>query len=223
MKIRFTLLVVVILTVATNNTLAQRFTPGLIAGFVATDLAGVDPYDEDFHKASFSGGGLISTKLSDDNSVQFEILYIQKGSLQPADSINNYTFYKLSLNYVEVPLMLKHNLHFNINKKPVDRFYFEIGPSFGRLVSFKQNINGTLFNEGNFSKNEFALNLGVGCTIVNNLYFNIRYTNSIFPVVDNSKQLNSFFWYTFNKGNNMVFAFTLRYIWGSSQATKASN
>jgi hypothetical protein len=85
-------------------------------------------------------------------------------------------------------------------------------------VSVKQNINGSIYNdESIFRKNEFAINIGLGCTIVDNLYFNIRYTNSIIPVMDHATQINAFnnfFWYTFNKGDNVVFAFTLRYIFG---------
>ena len=113
--------------------------------------------------------------------------------------------------------MLKHKIRFNINKKPVDKFYFEIGPSYGRMVRMNLNQNGNVFTEGNFRKNEFAINVGVGCTIVNNLSFNIRYSNSILPVFIHPEQLNSFFWYTFNKGDNVLFAFTLRYLFDSAK------
>lgn len=216
MKILYLQLLIAILAITTTDAYAQRFKPGLDVGVVSTDLVGIDPYDNDFHKASLTIGGLLNTKISNNNSIQFEILYTQKGSLQPADSVNNYTYYKLSLNYIEVPLMLKHNFKFNMNKKTVDRFYFEVGPSFGRLLSVKQNINGSIYtDQSNFLKNEFAVNIGLGCEIVNNLYFNIRFSNSIIPVVEHSPQIktfNNFFWYTFNKGDNQVFAFTLRYI-----------
>jgi hypothetical protein len=226
MKTPYLQLLIVILTIASNDVFAQRFKPGLIFGAVSTDLVGVDPYDNDFHKASVTVGGLLSTKISANNSVQFEILYTQKGSLQPADSVNNYTYYKLSLNYIEVPLMLRHNLKININKKPTDRFYFEVGPSFGRLVSIKQNINGSIYNDqSNFLKNEFAINVGLGCEIVNNLYFNIRFSNSIVSVVEHSSQIktfNNFFWYTFNMGDNQVFAFTLRYIFDKDKKHNAT-
>jgi len=222
MKIRLLKLLPVVLTITISNSFAQRFKPGIIAGVVTSDLVGVDPYDNDFHKAGFTLGGLVSTKLSDKNSFQFEILYVQKGSLQPPDSLNNYTFYKLSLDYVEVPLMLKHNVKFNINKKPVDRFYIEAGPSFGRLVRTYINNNGSIYNEGNFKKNEFALNLGFGFTIVDNLSFNLRYSTSIIPVVIHPIKADSFIWYTFNKGDNIVFSFTLRYIFDSGNNNESN-
>lgn len=221
MKIRSIPLLLIILAIASGKVFAQRFKPGIIAGVTTSDVVGIDPYDNDFHKAGFTLGGLLNTKLSAKNSLQFEILYVQKGSLQPADSLNNYNFYKLSLDYIEVPLMLRHNLKFNVNKKPVDRFYFEIGPSLGRLIRINVNSNGSIFNTGNFKKNEVALNLGFGCSIVNNLLVSVRYTNSIISVVEHPGQINSFFLYTFNKGDNVVFSFTLRYIFDSGNKNES--
>jgi outer membrane protein with beta-barrel domain len=194
---------------------AQRFVPGIIAGADATDIVGLDPRDTDFHKGGFVVGGLLSTKLSEKNSLHFEITYIQKGSTQPADSSNNYVFTRLRFDYVEIPVILKHKIKFNINKKPIDKFYFELGPSYGRLVRMNINDNGNIFTEGNFRKNEFSIHVGVGFSITNNLSFNIRYSNSILPVFIHPEQLNSFFWYTFNKGDNVGFLFTLRYMFGS--------
>ncbi len=219
MKIRPIHLLLVLILFATNTSYAQRFKPGIIAGLTGTDINGADTEDgdNDFHKAGFTVGGLVNTRISAKNSIQFEILYTQKGTLQPADSANNYTFLKISLDYVEVPLVFKHNLKFNINKKPVERFYIEAGPSFGRLVRININSNGSIFNDGNFRKNEVAINLGGGCKIVNNFFFHVRYSNSIIPILNNSNQVNRFIWYTFNKGDNMVFSFTLRYIFSTEK------
>jgi hypothetical protein len=212
MKIKSLLLLLIIFIIANKNVFAQRFKAGIIAGAVATDVDGVDPSDNDFFKAGFTVGGLVSRKLSEKSSIQFEILYTTKGSLQPADSANNYNFYQLHLNYVEVPVMFKRIIKFNINKKPVERFYIEAGPSFGRLVSFNEEYNGVDYTSGNFNNYELAINLGVGCVIVKNLSFNVRYSNSLIPVVNHPVVVNSFSGYTFNKGNSMVFSFTLRYI-----------
>ncbi len=213
MKIRSIQLLVALLALVINEASAQKFKMGVIAGFVASDVVGIDPQDTDFHKAGVTLGGLLNTKISENNSIQFEILFTQKGSLQPADSANNYNFYKLSLNYVEVPLMFRHNIIFNIKQKPVDRFYIEAGPSYGRIVSIKENSNGNIItNVNNFNKNEVALNVGIGSRILKNLYFNVRFSNSIISAVKNNKQLNSFIWYTYNKGDNVVMSFSLRYV-----------
>ena len=207
------------------NSFSQIFKPGIIIGLSATDLAGSDfkDGDNDFSKAGFTGGGLLNAKLSEKNSLQFEILYTQKGTLQKGDSAGN-GYYKLNLNYVEVPLMFKHNIVFNIKKKRIDNFYFEIGPSYGRLVQVKQEgtyAYGAAY-ANDFKSNEVAINLGVGCRIFHGLYANVRYFNSLMPVVtQNSNSLSrSFFWYTFNNGHNMVWAFTLRYIFSKDKEKK---
>jgi len=202
---------------------SQIFKPGIIAGVVATDLDGVDPYDNDFHKAGLTIGASLNAKLSEKNSLQFEVLYTQKGSLQPADSVNNYNYYKLNLNYVEIPLLFKHNIVFNIKKKRIDNFFFEIGPSYGRLVTMKQE--GTFDYgggyENNFKNSEIALNIGLGCRIVNRLFFDVRYCNSIIPVVyHNAATTRNNFLFTANKGANMVWAFTLRYQFSKANEKK---
>jgi hypothetical protein len=220
MKTRLIHLLAVVFIFGTGNGYAQRFKPGVIVGLVTTDLVGTDPSDNDFHKAGFTFGASVNTKLSEKNSLQFEILYTQKGSLQPPDSANNFTLYKLNLDYVEVPLMFKHKIKFNINKKPVDRFYFEVGPSIGQLVRIKQESTYSyFFNDGVFKKNEVAINIGTGCKIAKNIYFNFRFSNSIIPVTYHSPINNNqlFIGYTFNKGDNMVLSFTFRYVFDKSE------
>lgn len=198
--------------VTTNSIYAQRFKPGLIGGLSVTDIVGVDPWDEDYHKIGFVAGGLIATNLSEKNSLQLELLYTQKGSLQPRDSSTNFTYLKISLDYLEVPLLFKHTFKFSIYGKPVNGCYFEIGPSVGRLIRTRVNSDYYIFKEGNFRKNEVALNLGIGYKFTDKLSFNVRYTNSIIPVVNHPLLVSHYFWRTFNKGDNVVFSFTLRYM-----------
>jgi outer membrane immunogenic protein len=222
MKTYFISLLLLLLLFQSEKTVAQIFKPGIIAGFVATDVDGVDQRDNDndFNKAGLTLGGLLNTKLSEKNSLQFEILYTQKGSLQKPDSLGN-EYYKLNLNYVEIPLLFKHKIAFNVRKKKITNFYLEAGPSFGRLVQVKQEgtYNYGSAYENNFKDNEFAINFGVGCRIVNNLFLNVRYCNSLSSVVkqNTSVGLNGFFWYEVNKGANLEFAFTLRYIFSKDK------
>ena len=98
MKLFYKQFLSIILLLGSFNCYSQIFKPGIIIGAVTTDLDGIDPYDNDFHKAGFTAGGLLNAKLSEKNSLQFEILYTQKGTLQPADSTNNYIYYKLKTN-----------------------------------------------------------------------------------------------------------------------------
>ena len=205
-----------------STTHAQIFKPGIVIGLCATDLDGADlrDGDNDFSKAGFTAGGSLNVKLSQKNSLQFEINYIQKGTLQKAyDSLGN-GYYKLNLNYVEVPLMFRHNIIFTMRKRKVDNFYLEFGPSYGRLVQVKQE--GTYDYGGgfqnNFYYNDFSINIGAGLRIYNHLYGNIRYSNSFISVVEQSTlpAANGFLASTINKGHNMVWAFTLRYVFGKN-------
>ena len=207
-----------------KNTFAQIFKPGIIVGAVTSDVIGIDQYDIDFHKAGFTAGGSLNAVLSVKNSLQFEILYTQKGSYQPADSTNGYIFYKLNLNYLEVPLMFKHKITFSIRKKPITNFYLEAGPSYGRLINVKQEgtYNYGSAYQNNFKDDEFAINLGVGCRLAKHLFVNVRYCNSITSVIrqNTGVSTNGFFWYTFNKGDNVLFSFTLRYVFSNPEKEK---
>ena len=208
---------IVVLMIFSLSVSAQRFKPGLVIGGVSSDLVGVDPYDDDFSKAGFTAGALLNTKFSEKNSFQFEILFTDRGTLQKPDSLNNYTLYKLSLDYVDVPLMFKHNFIFNVGKKRVDRFSFEIGPSYSRLVRVSQTGTYGGFYDNNFNSNDFALNVGLGCRIMHNLSLNVRYSNSIIPIVPHPTYINSYFWYSFNKGDNVWFSFSLRYVFSNEK------
>ena len=67
------------------------------------DLAG-------FNKAGLVFGGFTNRILSNRNSLQLEIVYIQKGSRNP-DIINeeseNYNKPYINLSYIEIPILLK--------------------------------------------------------------------------------------------------------------------
>ena len=203
----------------------QKFKPGIVAGAVASDLVGVDSYDNDFHKAGLTGGGSMNVYLSERNSFQFEILYTQKGSLQPPDSLNAFTYYQLKLTYIEVPLIYKHRFALNAGKKAVDRFAFESGLSFGNLTKIKQTglivdnsgvYNTGVYSDSQFRKIEVAANLGLDFLISDNFMSNVRFSNSLTHVVNQSNSSTSSIWYTFNKGHNVVFYFTLRYVFSTA-------
>ncbi|HEY6159869.1 MAG TPA: outer membrane beta-barrel protein [Bacteroidia bacterium] len=201
---------------------AQRFRAGVIAGAVASDLDGADfkDHDDDFHKAGFTGGGFVNAKLSDKNSVQFEILCTQKGSYQPGDTIDP-SYYLLKLDYIEVPVIYRHQLHIQVHSRSTDRFAFEFGPSFGALFHIHQegllmdsggSYTSSYFDNSTFKRTELALNAGICFSITKNFLFDVRYQNSVIPVTKHALPFNTFFWKSFTKGDNMVFSFTLRYM-----------
>lgn len=211
------LLIFVIISVSAN---AQRFRAGLSLGPVITDIQGADnrDCDNDFNKLGFAAGGIVNTTFSDQNSFQFEINYITKGSMQRPDSANM-GYYKLVMNYVEVPFVLRHRMEFVMNKKPRNHFEIEGGASIGRLVHFGESIDNTYqtFGVENVNKTDISLLLGLNYDIDEHFYFGFRYANSVIPALKRNSIDPIFLKYTFNNGNNMVFQLSFHYIFGSAK------
>lgn len=204
-----------------NTAKAQRFKAGLSAGLTATDVAGADTRDgdNDFHKLGFTVGGIVNTRLNEKNVFQFEINYIQKGSMQPPDSLNN-GYFKLAIDYMEVPMLLKHRIHFNIRKKPINGFDLEGGMSIGRMIRY------TMVNETNYlqtvdlskiNKTDVSIFAGIDYNFSSNFYFCLRYGNSVIPTIKRNSVPLFLYRYTFNQGNNMVFQFAFKLIFGSTE------
>ena len=225
MRSRLLLLFLVITFSGEAQTQAKVFTVGIFAGGLASDVAGFDffDHDNDFYKAGLTGGAFVNAKISDKNSFQFEMAYVQKGTYTgKADSANNYTYYHLALDYIEVPVLFRHTMHLHIHAKESDHFSFMIGPYFGALVRKKEEGNyyqdglyvDGLFPDDDFKKADFGLMTGVSYNFLKNFYFDVRYSNSLTRVTRSNAVSNQFIIYSFNQGHNMVFDFTLRYLFG---------
>lgn len=208
---------------AQNN--EQRFRAGLTLGPVASDLHGTDTRDSDsdFQKLGFCFGALVSSKLSEKNTLQLEINYIQKGALQKPDSLNM-GYFRMSLNYIEVPLVYRHKMHMNIRKKPVDVFDIEAGASFARLINFSYNVDNYLLkmDQSKLNSYEVSLLVGLNYNVTPQLSFGIRYSNSVTPAIKRNSIPAQFFYYAFNSGNNQVVLFSARYVFGG-QKKKSDN
>src|ERR1041385_1087462 len=87
---RIFFLTISFLTIFSFPSAAQHFRAGIAAGPAITDVKGTDMHDGDvdFHKLGFSAGGVMNSVIDDQNSFQFEINYITKGSAQLPDSAN---------------------------------------------------------------------------------------------------------------------------------------
>jgi len=201
---------------------AQRFKAGISAGLVSSDVYGDDPrdYDNDFNKLGYVWGGLVNTHLSENDVLQLEINLIQKGTLQSPDS-NGFGYYRLALNYVEMPLIYKHRIALRISKNPINAFDIIAGISAGQLYHSK--IEGdfiTVNPDMSFlNKTDVSIHLGIAYNFSNHFNFCIRYSNSIIPVFKQNI-VSSFYYPTpfdkFNSRNNMVWHFIFEYTFGNS-------
>ncbi len=202
---------------------AQHFMTGLSLGPVVSDVQGTDTrdYDNDFAKLGYTGGLFVNRTFGRNDILQLEINYIQKGAEQTPDSTNN-GFFKLVLNYVEVPLVWRHRIRVNMNRKFYNNFEWELGASGGYLFSFSQNVSGYNLPLDRSSLNSVDISaiFGINYLISRNWYFGVRYTNSVIPVLRRNAipaQVLSSYPLTFNNGNNRVLEFCLRYVFGGGR------
>ncbi|HTL81043.1 MAG TPA: outer membrane beta-barrel protein [Bacteroidia bacterium] len=196
-----------------------QFRAGFSMCGLITDIQGADfiDLDNDFNKVGLAGGLIMNVSNPDDNnSFQFEINYIQKGSMQRPDSANNH-YYKLSMDYIEVPLVFRRHLKFVLNKKARTRFEAEFGFSVGRVVHFKQIYNNysQAFDDSQFNRTDVSLLVGFNYILSDHWYVGYRYSNSVIPALKRNNIPYGFFRVAFNNGNNMVHQVGIHYLFGN--------
>jgi hypothetical protein len=108
---------------------AQKFKAGVLIGISATQISGDDLGG--FDKAGLVAGGMVSTSISEKFDMAMEITFFQKGSKKNSKpEKGDYNSYNLRLNYIEVPVLFQWMYS--------KRFTFEAGPTFGALLSSKE-------------------------------------------------------------------------------------
>ena len=108
---------------------AQKFKAGVLLGISATQISGDNLGG--FDKAGLVVGGMVSTPISEKFDMAMEITFFQKGSKKNSKpEKGDYTSYNLRLNYIEVPVLFQWKFS--------KRFTFEAGPTFGALLSYKE-------------------------------------------------------------------------------------
>ncbi len=200
---------------------AQVFRGGLSLGMVSTDIDGAEnrhPHNV-FIKLGYSAGGLINIKMNEKWRFQFELNYTQKGSFLPQDP-NHVTYYKISLAYVEMPLLFKRRLDFNLPNKRWDKLELEAGLSIGKLIN--QVVTGYSnyvmpAGKNPFNRYEPSILFGTDYRLMKNFYFCFRYSNGLIPVVKRSTPAATSRPLGYNRGNNMVFLFSFKFIFDSEK------
>ena len=185
------------------------FTGGLILGANISKVEDGDDFSH-FHQIGFNTGGIVHINFSPSFSIALEMLYSQKGDVEVTESysyaIGSYfAGYNLRLNYIEVPV----TLHLKQN-----RFDYEIGMSYSRLISSDESISidqpvyvDPLINY--FNKTDYEFIIGGSYNVYKNLWFNVRWQYSVTPIRDyNRLPVN----YTFDGQQNNVFVFRFVYM-----------
>lgn len=148
---------------------AQNFKGGITIGLAASQVSGDDLAG--FNKPGIIAGGYTSTAIGKKMEIQFELLFIQKGSWAKNGQLSNY---KLNLNYIDAPLLLKY---------PYKKFMLEAGLLLGTLISHSEKtMYGDVYAGRTFNRFEFASILGVDYTFSDKIAINFKYNNSVLPI-----------------------------------------
>ncbi|NVO01618.1 MAG: PorT family protein [Bacteroidetes bacterium] len=209
MKIKtgFLILVILLGLFLLNKPLySQSFHGGPLLGFSATQVDG--DTQSGFNKFGGIIGGFVNQKLSENIKLQFELKYIQKGSRQSAKPANGYQSWKIALNYVEIPLLVKYS--FNENRKKLKNFVPEAGLAVSYLTNYSYSDQNGQYNnliKDNYHKFDYGILAGISYKLGEKLSVNLRYSYSILSVYEPKYPINPIYKGQFNK----VLAFTANY------------
>jgi opacity protein-like surface antigen len=183
------------------NVVAQRFNAGLIGGIAATQVDG-DSH-AGYNKVGPIGGVWVGCRLSPLYYARMELRYIQKGSYANDKQEGSTSFYRMRLNYFEIPILLAYRLRNGFN--PI------IGVSGGYLIKAKEMTEMGLLSPEDiqkFKKFEFAGLLGLEYNKSERWAFNLIYTYSFLPIRPYQSNTNL----RWNRGQyNNVLELVIRY------------
>ncbi len=194
MKKKF-LYILIFFAFITEITKAQYFNAGVKAGIVASQVDG-DTYSG-FDKLGFNLGLFVSYQLSMRTSLQLGLDYIQKGSNHnPNYEIGDYDQYKISLGYVQLPLLFQYKITSN--------FSFETGPAFGVLFSHYEERDNFEIESNPFRK--FTLNLlcGFNYKINNKWNANFQTDYSLTGIREKAAHGDRYIWFQYGQFNNAL-------------------
>ncbi len=179
----------------------QQFNAGIKAGISATQISGDQLAG--FDKPGLFGGGFVNAYFRDKDCIQLELTFIQKGSRKnPNPDNNDFESYLLNLNYLEFPLLLRHDHN--------DYLSLEAGLSLAALLNFREEVNegAPLAPTRTFDKTDLSGLAGAYFHFSEDFILNLRYEHSLLAVRKHSSGAT----YRLNKGQyNSVLVFALQY------------
>jgi hypothetical protein len=191
---------VITLFLFTTSVHGQKFRAGVIAGITATQISGDNLGG--FDKPGFAAGGMVSTPVSGKFDIAMEILFFQKGSKKnPNPDKGDYDEYNLRLNYFEVPVLIQWLFS--------KRFTFEAGPTFGALLSSKEEDEyGEVPDPRPFDIFELGIAGGMKVNFAQKFSGTFRIETSVLPVREHQSGVTEFA----NRGQfNAALLFALQY------------
>ena len=186
------------------NTNAQNFGGGLIAGISTSQVAG--DMLGGFNKIGLLTGAYTNLNMKKKLSLQFEIIYIGKGSRDPnihESNHSNYQTIEITLSYIEMPL--------TVNLQQTENLGVELGiiPAFNISASwnraYEKNIS---VPNPQYKKYDLGVCAGINYHITDKIILNTRISNSIIPIRPHVSGAT----FGLNKGQyNTVLSFAIHY------------
>ncbi len=180
-------------------------------GFIASQVHG-DSY-RGYNKLGVTGGLYVNAQLSKPGkkgtSAELGVIFTQKGAKHNKNpQKNDYRYYYLNLNYIEVPLILRyHN----------NGFFYTLGVSAAYLINYYEGSEvGNLTGIYPFQNMDYSCSLGIGTTLSKNMTMELRSSNSFITIrpfnLPPNVYYNTFIGRTFNNGMyNNILVFSLYY------------
>lgn len=181
-----------ILLIILSSTLFAQNSFGIKGGVIKSELQNTDydPY------TGFTFGILKEFDIAYNFSLQLELDYSQRGADLGEVNVRGIYLYpdvylykvNIKLGYIELPVLLKYNIHINEN--------FQLGPYAGASIGIPSGKKSTvdrihpigeadsvdyeyfLIDEGGQMKGDFATNLGIALKMYDHYIFDIRYFHS---------------------------------------------
>ena len=210
--------------ILTERTFSQHILGAVSAGINLSQVDGDEVYG--FKKVGFNGGPSVIIPFGKDKkwSVTIELLYSQLGSRQKSvygasDTIRDstragfYDGYRLSLNYVQVPVIV----HFTDKRFIAGGLGFQYGQLVGVTEYEDYNdlrgfVRSKTTLQGPYTRSDLQALADVRIRVYRGFWFNVRYSYSILPI-RTREFVNPFFGNTWlrQKYNNVI-TFRITYI-----------
>jgi len=164
---------VLVLLVLSFGSSAQAFQGGVAAGLVGSQVAG-DTYSG-FNKAGAYASIWVRLGLGESSALQTELSYFQKGSRHnPDDKKQDYTFYLMRVNYIEMPLLYQYSFK--------SKLRIETGLSMAYLLHSYEELDYIEVTYGDFSLFNPTFIAGFGYPITDRLSAHFRLDSSILSI-----------------------------------------
>jgi len=191
---------------------AQRFKGGISGGLVASEISGDNLAGP--NKLGWYASVYTATSLSELSELKLTIMYIEKGSRSVPDESNNFFEYRLSLNYVEVPVTYRIDITSFTQNRYLSKLVLEGGLSASAIVGSKEQEGGSEVPEMDnreFYPLEGNVLLGLTYPIGNIFDFHFGFSHGFTPARPHASGTET--WY--NKGQyNMLWTLGITYeIW----------